>query len=292
MTRLAILADIHGNLPALEAVINDMEQFKVDEVIVAGDLINGAPFSTQVLEIVFKNRWCAIRGNHEFYALNYGSDREKPVHKKSPMPKWLCERVVSWMSKIAAMPDSLTLYYPHLPPVRVEHGIPNRNNKAINPLTSEDTIHEWLAPVQESVFIAGHYHIAFERHVGQWHILNPGPVGMSCNGIRKAYYLILDGKDGQWQANFRHVDYDFSPIADAFHHSDDFADLGILADLQFEQLRMARPIINAFYDWHHETFPAEIATQEKITEFLNDKTAMWHYFGAKYQVNQELLNPS
>ena len=51
MTRLAVLADIHGNLPALKAVIDDMAQFEVDHVVVAGDSVNWGPFSCEVLEL-------------------------------------------------------------------------------------------------------------------------------------------------------------------------------------------------------------------------------------------------
>ena len=72
MTRLALLADIHGNLPALEAVIADMADEQFDQVIVAGDLINIGPFSAQVLQTVFERGWPASRGNHEIYLLEHG----------------------------------------------------------------------------------------------------------------------------------------------------------------------------------------------------------------------------
>ncbi len=71
MTRLAILSDIHGNLPALEAVMADMAQFVVDHVIVAGDSINWGPFSREVVETVLLNNWAAVRGNNELYLLDY-----------------------------------------------------------------------------------------------------------------------------------------------------------------------------------------------------------------------------
>ena len=62
MTRLAILSDLHGNLPALEAVQQDLSQFQVDHVIVAGDVINIGPFSAQVLELVTSRGWAADPG--------------------------------------------------------------------------------------------------------------------------------------------------------------------------------------------------------------------------------------
>ena len=76
MTRLAVLADIHGNLPALQAVIADMAQFAVDQVVVAGDSVNWGPFSRQVMELIWAHRWPVIRGNNELYLLDY-SDRAR-----------------------------------------------------------------------------------------------------------------------------------------------------------------------------------------------------------------------
>ena len=67
MTMLAILADIHGNLPALEAVLEDLAHFKVDHVVVAGAMVNWGPFSAQVMDRVTSEGWAVIRGNNEFY---------------------------------------------------------------------------------------------------------------------------------------------------------------------------------------------------------------------------------
>ena len=61
MTRLAVLADIHGNLTALQAVMDDMAQFDVDQVVVAGDSINWGPFSREVLEIITARNWAIVR---------------------------------------------------------------------------------------------------------------------------------------------------------------------------------------------------------------------------------------
>lgn len=79
MTRLAVLADIHGNLPALEAVIEDMAQFAVDHVVVAGDSINVGPFSREVLEVISARNWAVIRGNNGYYVTEYQTPR-MPAH--------------------------------------------------------------------------------------------------------------------------------------------------------------------------------------------------------------------
>ena len=75
LTTLAVLSDLHGNLPALEAVLADLAQFQVDQAIVAGDVINWGPFSAQVMERVTAGGWAVIRGNNEFYLLDYDTPR-------------------------------------------------------------------------------------------------------------------------------------------------------------------------------------------------------------------------
>ena len=93
MTRLAVLADIHGNLPALQAVIDDMKQFDVDHVVVAGDSVNWGPFSREVLELVFQRRWALIRGNNAFYALDYGTVRAPDFWSSFSLPPILREQL-------------------------------------------------------------------------------------------------------------------------------------------------------------------------------------------------------
>jgi protein phosphatase len=70
VTRIALLSDIHGNLPALERVIKDMRQFAPDHVVVAGDMVNWGSFSAEVMQIIHENRWTMIRGNNEYYCIN------------------------------------------------------------------------------------------------------------------------------------------------------------------------------------------------------------------------------
>ena len=67
MTKLAVLADIHGVWPALEAVLEDLSQFKADQIIVVGDLINLGPFSNRVVSYAVENDWVVVRGNNELY---------------------------------------------------------------------------------------------------------------------------------------------------------------------------------------------------------------------------------
>jgi predicted phosphodiesterase len=67
MTKLAVLSDIRTNLPALEAVMEDLSQFSVNCVVVAGDVISFEPFTQQAVQRVIENNWAAIRWNGELF---------------------------------------------------------------------------------------------------------------------------------------------------------------------------------------------------------------------------------
>ena len=93
MARVAILADIHGNLPALKAVIRDLDQQQVDEVVLGGDLVGRGPQGSAVLGVARERGWRSIRGNHEDYLLAF---------RRTDVPEsWLTARVWSaarWMA--------------------------------------------------------------------------------------------------------------------------------------------------------------------------------------------------
>lgn len=107
MTRLAILSDVHGNLPALEAVTQDLAQFRVDQVIVAGDLVNVGPFPEQVVERIVESGWVVVRGSGELFPLDYGTPRA-PDRWNDPtefaMLPWLAHQVSdTWKQVIGHM---------------------------------------------------------------------------------------------------------------------------------------------------------------------------------------------
>ena len=125
MTRLAVLADIHGNLPALQAVIKDMAQFAVDQVVVAGDSVNWGPFSREVMEVVSAGGWAAICGNNELYALDFETPRMPPHWSSFTLPPILREQLgADWLNAIACLPDELCLRFLDAPALRVFHGVP------------------------------------------------------------------------------------------------------------------------------------------------------------------------
>ncbi|MGB1289277.1 MAG: metallophosphoesterase family protein, partial [Aggregatilineales bacterium] len=184
MTRLALLSDIHGNLPALEAVIHDMKQFAPDHVVVAGDAINGSPFSADVLQVITENRWTLIRGNNEFYCINAAPPRRPISWAAYDLIPRLMEEVADWQYVIAGLPDDLLLLYPDAPDVHLCHGIPGDCWTGIYPdaFNTDEHVNKHLTKKQANTIFCGHTHFPLNRRVGNVHIINPGTVGVPLLG--------------------------------------------------------------------------------------------------------------
>lgn len=276
MTRLAVLADIHGNLPALQAVIDDMAQYAVDQVVVAGDSINWGPFSREVMEVIHERRWPVIRGNNELYLLDYDTERAPAHWSRFTMPPYLHEQLGDrWMNAIAALPDTLQLRFRDAPPIRVVHGIPGDPWTAITPLSSAAQIRRWLRAISERTLIGAHSHIALERHAGDWHIFNPGSVGVPLHGEHSASYLILDGRADGWKlAAHRRLPIDVAPLLAEFQRTNFSQRCGVTAQLVMEEFRTARLQLAAYLDWKGKRHAEREDSIELLQEFraLTDAT--------------------
>ncbi len=288
MTSLAVLSDIHGNLPALEAVITDMEQFKVDQVVVAGDNINWGPFSTEVLERIIGANWAVIRGNHEFYMLYYNTPHAPAHWATFPTPRWLNEHLPKyWRTIVAGLPDELRLCYPDAPYIRVVHGSPGDHWRGIYPIdTSDDEIRQILAKVPESLVITGHTHLILDRCVDQWHIINPGSVGVPLDGIPGvARYMLLDGDAHGWRVTQRVAHYDVNQVVAEFHRQQYIEQLGVTGFLMIEELKRGRPLIFSYYQWAKKYRPNVPDTLELAQEYLTFPDAPWEFMPLDYHLN-------
>lgn len=291
MTRLAILADIHGNLPALEAVIADMQGEEFDQVVVAGDLINGGPFSRQVLERVFDLGWVAIRGNHEMLFLEHWA--EGPGKKANRDSRWVLEMTAGqlgdhWRAQVAAMPDELTLRFADAPPLRILHGSAGNPFRTINRHTDEAEACTLLSGVREKSVVTAHCHLHFERRLVGRQVLNPGSVGAPLDGRQDASYALLEGDEAGWRGDFRRVAVDLAPLFAEFESLQFAQRCGPAGILVVEQFRLARPLMSTFRRWHSERYPETEETIELAREFVAGGQ-YWNHLPPEYQLNRHLL---
>ncbi len=271
MTKLAILADIHGNLPALEAVLDSLANEAIDRIVVAGDLINWGPFSAQVVERATRERWAVIRGNNEYYLLDHGTPRAPATWSdrgQYPLLPWLQRQLVGqWQTAIAVWPDTLSLRFADAPPIRVVHGTPNSPWEPIYPDLADDALCALLAGVDEPTVIAGHTHLPLDRTVDRWRLLNPGSVGLPLDGIPEAQFLILESREQTWHPTFRRVSYDRAPLFEEFERQRFRDECGVVGELAIEEFRTARLQLHPFVVWRSHYCPERPVSEELLEEF-------------------------
>ena len=222
MARVAILADIHGNLPALEAVMADLKHVAPDHVVVNGDVINRGPQSKECLAAIQATGWPVVFGNHEEYVLKLADGRLPDLWTTD---WWLpTRRVVEELSREAlnylrGLPWKHVINVPGLSPMCIVHGSPRLLNEGLGFWMSDSELLDALYPAPEPVVIGAHTHRSFERRVnGRW-VLNCGAVGAPFNGDPSAQYLVLTGQQGEWSADFRAVPYDREPVYAAWERT-------------------------------------------------------------------------
>lgn len=287
MTTLAVLSDIHGNLPALTAVLEDLRPFQVDHVIVPGDVINWGPFSRQVMERVVREGWAVIRGNNEYYLLDYDTPRAPAAWQDTaqyPIPAWLHGQLNGrWRHIIAAWPDTLSLRFPDAPPIRVVHGSPRSNTEPIVSTNTDNEIEQMLAGVEETTVIAAHSHLGMERWSGRWQILNAGSVGVPLEGVQAATYMLLEGDPSGWRPTWRTVPFDYEPLFQEFERQRFVEQCGVVGQLIVEEFRTARLHLHPFIHWRLACCPAEPITPALLKRYA--RVNPWDYTPLAYHIN-------
>ncbi|HEY51908.1 MAG TPA: metallophosphoesterase family protein [Caldilineae bacterium] len=302
--RLAIIADIHGNLPALEAVMAELERRQPDVVIVDGDLINAVPFSGGVVDTIRAQDWLVVRGNHEFYYLNFGTERDVSGSKDADrwgQLHWLVEHLTPEQGRyLAALPDDLSLFFSNTRPLRVAHGVPGHNRRGFVPEQPDEEIVVTLRErVEDDLLITAHTHVQFDRQVRspasrtkydtnphsyhdaranearRWRIINPGSVGLPLNGDVRAQFVLLDSVSpdaefGGWRATHVRVPYDRRPALRAYETSGMLAAGGVMSTLFYWELVTAEREIPYFFRWarKHDANPKETAMREAFAAYV------------------------
>jgi len=223
--RVAALYDIHGNLPALEAVLEEVRQATVDQIVVGGDVLPG-PMAHETLRCLLDLDIPVqfIYGNGEVAVLQQmaGTTPERVPEQYRPAIRWTAEEVQDYRDVLAAWPMTLRVDVRGLGNVLFCHATPRNEDECFTRLTPEDRLLPVFDGLGASVVVCGHTHMQFERVVGRTRVVNAGSIGMPF-GEPGADWLLL-GPDVQ----LRHTAYDLAKAAEriratAFPWPEDFA---------------------------------------------------------------------
>lgn len=251
--RLAFVADIHGNLPALEAVLADLQDQSPDAVYLVGDQVNRCPWNNEVMAMVTDLAWPAVAGNHDLIVGMINTPQNRPPFTnrvRFPTLWWTQAQLTEQhLAALRQWPAELTITLAGLPAIRVLHGIPGNAFVGILPEDREEKVRQLLTGVAEPILVCGHVHRPLARAVDRWQIFNGGSVGIPYNGDPRAQYLLLDAVGRRWAPTFRRIDYDHSPIPQAFITSGMQATVGAMAELHLRTVMSGEPWTSDFGYW-------------------------------------------
>jgi predicted phosphodiesterase len=240
--RVAALFDVHANLPALDAVLEDVRAAGVDLIVFGGDIVPGPMMRetfTRILNLDVPAQF--IYGNGELAVLaqiNASSPDAVTYWGTTgggPLPEPLKE-VVRWSARqvlpeharaMAGWPMTLRLSIPGLGNALFCHGTPHSETDAFTRLTPEDVLLPVFDGLGADIVVCGHTHMQFDRMIGATRVINAGSVGMPF-GRTGADWLLL-GPD----VELRHTSYDLNEAAarvrgTAYPQAEEFAATSIL----------------------------------------------------------------
>lgn len=223
--RIALVSDIHGNLPALEAVLADSRRRGVTRIVNLGDSLSGPLLPAQTARFLMAQDWVQLAGNHERQLLEFGEkgggESDAYAHAQ------LGPDVFEWMRSLRhSRPLDADVHLCHgTPRSDVEAFLDSVEGNHTRPATAEE-IAARCSLSHPRVIACGHTHIprVTQSSTGQL-LVNPGSVGLQAyeddhphyyrveNGDAYARYATIEQRGGQWHAQIHPVPYDFESMA-------------------------------------------------------------------------------
>jgi putative phosphoesterase len=232
--RIAALYDIHGNLPALEAVLDEVRRERVDEVVVGGDVFPG-PMPRECLAALLALNVPThfIRGNGDREVVAQFRREETPWFQQAreewrvPV-RWTAQQLSQREGELVAKwPLTATLEIAGLGHALFCHGTPRDDNEIFTASTPEAALLPIMQATGADVVVCGHTHMQFDRVVGSVRVVNAGSVGMPFGAPGADWLLLGPGVE------LRHTNYDLEKAAarvrgTSYPQADDFAEKNIL----------------------------------------------------------------
>lgn len=210
--RVAALYDIHGNLPALEAVLEDVSAANADHIVVGGDILPG-PMPRETLEhlLALDIPVRFIHGNGDRVVLSQmrGTEPLEVPEQFRETIRWCAAQLTpEHESVLASWPATLRVEIAGLGDVFFCHATPRNDTDIFTRLTPEDRLRRIFQSVGANIVVCGHTHMQFDRMVGHIRVINAGSVGMPY-ADPGAYWLLLGPR-----LELRHTAYDLDKAAE------------------------------------------------------------------------------
>ena len=232
MKSVAVISDIHGNFPALQAVLRQIEATAVEQIVVSGDVAAG-PMPQETLELLQNLPFPAIfiRGNADREIASAlakaAPDPDLPAHVQEII-RWTATQIPAHQLQfLGSFVTNTTLTIDGLGEVLFCHATADSDTEIFTAITPGARVRQIFANVTADLVVCGHTHMQFDRTVGNLRLVNAGSVGMPY-GLPGAYWALL------WpEVHLKCTHYDFQTAARLIRSTDypqaaDFADNNIL----------------------------------------------------------------
>jgi len=210
---VAALYDVHGNLPALEAVLSEVRAVGVDAVVVGGDFVWG-PWPREVVEV--------LRGVDGVRFIRGNADREVATHPPDDLDGVTAE-VTAWVAGrltdadkewLMGLPPSFATEIDGVGDVLFCHGSPRSDEEMMTSLSPETRLAAAVDGVPQRTVVCGHTHMQFRRVVGEHEVVNAGSVGMPYEGRPGAHWALFGP-----EVDLRRTTYDVEAAARAMRQT-------------------------------------------------------------------------
>ena len=268
--KIAVLADIHGNLPALNAVLTEIENESVNQILVAGDFLGG-PYPIEVLKKLDALKACMIRGNSDDYILKIHanpSDSKWYTSRQFSPTYWIYKRLnPHWLSYLNSLPKQRVISLPGTDDILMIHSLylpmlPTDSSGILITDKYNELIDEYTKSIEQSVLIFAHNHVPWNQRINRCLALNPGSTGCPLNGTIGAQYALMEWEKDQWEAELRTIHYCIDEINNAYVKSGFLKEGGPLARSFLTSINTGKDIAGMFL-----RFSFQIANQKGYRDF-------------------------
>jgi predicted phosphodiesterase len=204
--RLAVLADIHGNLQAFEAVLDHAQKQEVDQLVLAGDLVNLLPDSRACWDLAQALKLPMVRGNHERYVFHYNTPEADPF--------WYSEAFKGLGLVVAQFSEAERTHMACLPlhlcfeDLLIVHASYRKDNDLVRVDTPVAELRDMFAPTTERFILRGHNHHSYTVKFAGRQIETVGSAGLPLDGTPEAKYVIVEKTTEGWVIERQRVKYD------------------------------------------------------------------------------------
>lgn len=252
--QIAILSDIHGNLAALEAALDAVEKLRPDKVIFGGDVVDGAPDPAECWERVKATGCPMLRGNHERYVFDFGTERADPLWATAQFAPlhFTVNRVnEAQRAEMAALPLEWTS--PDTPGLLVVHASQRSDADTILPHTPTHEIDPMFQTSAELI-VRSHNHISSTRDWRGRRIVTTGAVGLPLDGYPRAQFCVVTLRPDGWQVQHHAVSYDVGATIRRFRETNYAEQTGPVGRMFMREVATGAHHVVPFlrYLWHRK----------------------------------------